>query len=99
VKILIKLPAWQVPCTVTGLVLKVCPLVGDVIIAGLFGRGGGTTALTVTLPVHPVDPLGAEVCVELLHIVVCPAAGHVTLAKNTPAPSVTNTNTAYDASR
>lgn len=46
VKILISAALGHVPVTVTGLVLNVCPFDGEVMTAGLAGRGPGTTADT-----------------------------------------------------
>lgn len=52
VKTFTKLRVSQVPLTVTGFVLNDWPVAGAVIVAGLVGRGPGTTAFTVYDPVQ-----------------------------------------------
>ena len=73
----------QVPSTVMGLVEKIWPVAGEVMMAGLSGRGPGTTALTSYWPPPEVADL----------------ADQVKLASSTPTASTKKVNKAYDVSR
>jgi hypothetical protein len=90
VKIFTIVPAGQVPETVTGLELKLCPVFGLVIITSPRGLGGGTTAFIVIYVLQVVAPPPPQVSAW---------AEKLKLVSSTPIAITKNTRRPYDVSR